>query len=998
MQKTNELPNTSMAAEKHHLKETLAVIYDNIENYGRDVSKMAEEIEDMLEHFHDDNPELINTLENKITMHDHLKRALERNEKARKKPYFGRIIFQDESLNKQESLYIGKGGISRDAANLTVIDWRAAVAAAYYENGLGKCSYLSPQGKELLIDLQLKRTFEIEEGNLLNFFDTEVVSNDELLTKYLSKNKEAVLGEIVATIQKEQNAIIRKSPFHNMIVQGVAGSGKTTVAMHRISYILYNYEERFKPNDFYIVGSNRILLNYITSVLPDLDVEGVKQMTMEELFVRLLYEDWDNKKYNIKSLDKSNEKEMVKGRLDWFHDLEAYCKELEWNTICRENIYLKGKYPVLLVKGEDVENYIRQNPQISLQNKINTLNERLRDKVKDNFIASVRYSEEEKKRLLSANHSKYGPPSWKKSIFAMYEDFLMHQSAKGYEVKFPETAFDLYDLAALAYLYKRIKETEVISEAHHVVIDEAQDFGMMAYSVLKFCIKGCTYTIMGDVSQNIHYEYGLNDWEDLKKLFLSDTDRASFNILKKSYRNTVEISNFAANILHHGNFSVYPIEPIIRHGKEVVVTDILKEPAHSLKETTNFEKMIYKTAEICKEWQNNALSTIAVICRNQAAAKMVSKSLGQIMEVKESDLEQLEFGNGIMVLPVEYTKGLEFDAVLIFNPTEQDYPCDNGHAKLLYVAATRALHELRVLHAGNLTALISAPVPEKSMTEFLETSKIISKSQPQTRARSTKPSVSIKPKAEKAQSGTAFGDIPATEILRPAGHSKIDLSVKWINKQTDGIYLQSKYSILRISPVRSDIVRITFAKGSRIMEGRHPKIAYEKGSRACGYRETPKTFDFVTDELYLQIDKASGAVTYMTRDKKLLLKEKSSECRQIEVSAKGAAQSWLYLDWQKDENIFGHRIADKLGANIRKSARYISHGNNTNDLPMLISDKGYGIVIATDGVSLVCDIPVYGSYIFAEQAQQMDYYFIAGKNTDAILKAYQFLRGGADVL
>ena len=133
----------------------------------------------------------------------------------------------------------------------------------------------------------LKRTYEIEDAKLIDYYDSEVVANDELLTRYLAKNKKAVLGEIIATIQQEQNEIIRKSPYHSMIVQGVAGSGKTTVAMHRISYILYNYEERFQPEDFYIVGSNRILLDYITGVLPDLDVYGIRQMTMEQLFVRL---------------------------------------------------------------------------------------------------------------------------------------------------------------------------------------------------------------------------------------------------------------------------------------------------------------------------------------------------------------------------------------------------------------------------------------------------------------------------------------------------------------------------------------------------------------------------------------------------------------------------------------------------------------------------------------------------------------------------------------
>lgn len=127
-----------------------------------------------------------------------------------------------------------------------------------------------------------------------------------------------MLGEIIATIQQEQNLIIRRSPKTNLIVQGVAGSGKTTVAMHRISYILYNYEEDFRPEDFYIIGSNRILLNYITSVLPELDVYGIRQMTMEQLFIRLLYEDWDEEKYMVHTIDRADEKNSIKGGSGWF--------------------------------------------------------------------------------------------------------------------------------------------------------------------------------------------------------------------------------------------------------------------------------------------------------------------------------------------------------------------------------------------------------------------------------------------------------------------------------------------------------------------------------------------------------------------------------------------------------------------------------------------------------------------------------------------------------
>ena len=334
---------TTRKAEEQYLDRTLKVVERNVENYSHEVSRMQADIDEMLEHYHDNDVEVYTALNNTITIHDHMKRALLLNKKAQKKPYFGRILFHDEALDKKESIYIGKGGISKDATHFMVVDWRAPVAGAYYESNLGKCSYTAPGDVEMKIDLELKRTYEIEDGELLDYFDSEVIANDDLLTKYLAKNKQAVLNEIVATIQKEQNEIIRKSPYHNMIVQGVAGSGKTTVAMHRISFILYNYAERFKPDDFYIVGSNRILLEYITGVLPDLDVYGVRQMTMEQLFVRLLYEDWDEKKYRIISNGQGADGESVKGRREWFEDLEEYCQRLEEEAISRESVYLNPR-------------------------------------------------------------------------------------------------------------------------------------------------------------------------------------------------------------------------------------------------------------------------------------------------------------------------------------------------------------------------------------------------------------------------------------------------------------------------------------------------------------------------------------------------------------------------------------------------------------------------------------------------------------------------------
>ena len=1031
----------SRQAEERYLAQTLAVVKDNLTHYGREVRRMQDDIDEMLAHYHDNDVEVYTILNNTVTLHEHMKRALIRNEKALAKPYFGRIIFHDEALDKEESIYIGKGGIYRDSTHWMVVDWRAPVANAYYENGLGRCSYEAPNDTQMEIDLKHKRTYEIESGELLDYFDSEVIANDDLLTKYLAKNKQAVLSEIVATIQKEQNEIIRKSPYHNIIVQGVAGSGKTTVAMHRISYILYNYEDRFRPDDFYIVGSNRILLNYITGVLPDLDVYGIRQMTMEQLFVRLLYEDWDDKKYSIKSVGGDS----IKGSSLWFRDLEEYCQKLEYATIPHESVYLnpkkfvegikdgkigvfdetKGvpgdsKNLVCLMEGDAIERYIRQNPNVSIQSKINMLNTRLRNKIKEEFLGKgIKYTEAERKAIHKAYRGYFGGKVWKQSIYDLYHDFLLKQRGKGY-FDIPDTEFDVYDLAALAYLYKRVKETEVISEATHIVIDEAQDFGMMVYLVLKFCIYRCTYTVMGDVSQNIHFGYGLNDWEELKGLLLTDS-MDSFGILKKSYRNTVEISEFATNILHHGQFSVYPVEPIIRHGNPVKVQQV-----------ANREDMIRTAAEICKRWLGEdtafghdeertdelntgvTADTIAVVCRDQESATQTAKEMSQYVDLIESNLEKAEFGSGIMVLPVEYTKGLEFDAVLIMDPSREDYPVDDGHAKLLYVAATRALHELCVLHTGNLTGLIADPiksevsrerkdvtvhaqseekkeVPVAVMQKKVKVAAIRPLDQQAVKEEPSKPQEATKivPK----DSAVKFGDMPATEKLRPPGHAKIDLAVRWVMKQPDGLYLHSRYGVLRLSPVGSAIVRVTFAKGVQMKEGFHDKIAVHSIDKRWMYKESGGTVDLMTDELWLQVDKSTGAIRYMTRDKKLLLTERGRECRQLENGADGKIKTWLYLDLQKNENIYAMGTAETAGMNLRNSARYISHEKDVGELPFILSDQGYGIVMAANSPVISCDIPAYGTYLHAESEEQMDFYFITGKRQNTIMNAYAYLCG-----
>ena len=360
MKETKQLPGITREAEEQYLARTIGVAEQNLERNLAGEKKLADDLHDLMESYGPKDVEALSMLHNTQIIYEETKRDRERCERARKKPYFGRIDLYDEDLKKDEAFYIGRVGISENITDKVVIDWRAPVASVYYENALGSCTYSVKNEKTYEIDLHRKRTYEIEDDQLKDFYDSDVVANDELLTKYLAKNKKAVLGEIIATIQQEQNAVIRKSPKQNVIVQGGAGSGKTTVAMHRISYILYNYAEEFRPEDFYIIGSNRILLNYITGVLPDLDVYGIRQMTMEQLFTRLLYEDWDEKKMAYHALGKTSQAAAIKGSLFWFQNLETYCKKLEEDVIDAHDIFLGNK---LLLEEQTIRAYVAENPQ-----------------------------------------------------------------------------------------------------------------------------------------------------------------------------------------------------------------------------------------------------------------------------------------------------------------------------------------------------------------------------------------------------------------------------------------------------------------------------------------------------------------------------------------------------------------------------------------------------------------------------------------------------------
>jgi Superfamily I DNA and RNA helicases len=685
-----------LTKEQLTLDQIILDIQKNIDTYTEQKHTLDAETDDLYNQYQAGNVEVYNDLSVNVSLQPQVTAALNKNLAVIERPFFGKIDYFDKEENQNHSFYIGKHGINKNATDIMIVDWRAPVATIYYDCNLGDSSYCSIDDTTIPISLFLKRTFDIDKQKITGFYDSAAVTDDELLIKYLSQNKEAILSDIITTIQQEQNQIIREKPFHNIIVQGVAGSGKTTVAIHRISYLLYNFSKRFKASEFCILGSNHILLNYIANSLPDLDVHDTKQFEMVEFFLQLLGENSLPQDYQLISLRTSSI--AKKSSLTFIKTLNTYLKQLENTIIPLKDI--RTEYGCYMSK-EHIKDFLHFHQNLPITEKVELLDERLYNRI--SLIIRDRKKKEELKEQRRKYKNYYTKRLHHFSIIEIYKDFLMEwqHSAdnQAFDInycyqKITNKEFDIYDLSSLCLIKFYTLGIDEMYMLKQIIIDEAQDFGGNIYFVLKKILYNANFTLMGDVSQNIHYETGLNDWNELREELFSDT-KSKFYTLLKSYRNTIEISNFASNILAKTSFPTYSIEPIIRHGSEVVVNKL-----NSLTEIS------MATIEYVKDAQNKDYETTAIICATKEQVLEVAVLLTPYINLQVADNEEFEFQKGAVLIPLDLVKGLEFDTVILWNPNTDNYQNDNRDAKRLYVGVTRALHELYVLYEGVLAPLL----------------------------------------------------------------------------------------------------------------------------------------------------------------------------------------------------------------------------------------------------------------------------------------------------
>lgn len=668
--------------EQRHFTAVRNIISENITAYDRQLKQRREETLKLFQEVQSGNVELYDRMMTSKSLEEHSEKQLQNYKASLDKPYFGMIDYRNLDNGKREHIFLGKHGVWRDMTEAVVVDWRTPIATVYYENEPGRGCYAIPDGTTYEIDLKNKRTYDIEKGKLVGFYDSDVAANDELLVKYLSKNRDTVLGDIIATIQKEQNEIIRANPFHNIIVQGVAGSGKTTVAMHRISYIMYNYKERFTSNEFCVVGGSDVLVDYITGGLPELEVYDVKHMTMNGLMTYLLKKQWQ-KKYKLQMVPIE---ESYKSRMLFIRELEKYLMLQRKRALAKSEV--KDSILGILLSEKNNRQLIEQNPAMSVNRLLMLLDERLRQRIK--LESQGRDEVDILKRKLNEYKQYYASRKITSSIVKVYEGFLeaygmmQMQDTLACRQRIQKGEFDIYDIAALVLIDYRLFRKEQDDEFGQMFIDEAQDFGPSVYYVLHEVLPDCYFTIMGDVSQNINYETGMNNWRDFTMKIFCD-ERDEFRTLSKSYRNTIEISKYAGKILKYASDQAYHIDPVIRHGA----------PVHGIR-TISGQEAAAACAERIKKLLKSEYQTIAIICFEDRWQKQIIKWL-DANGVVCNDNEKGGFQKGVSVMPVAMTKGLEFDCAFLWKPDMEAYKNNPKLAKQIYVACTRALHELFIM-------------------------------------------------------------------------------------------------------------------------------------------------------------------------------------------------------------------------------------------------------------------------------------------------------------
>ncbi|MCD4811801.1 AAA family ATPase [bacterium] len=620
-------------------------------------------------------------------------------------PYFGKIIFtpEDTRTKKDMDIYIGKFAITDENSRVPlVVDWRAPIANLYYQNSgpTKKVHFQAPVGKREG-ELKEKRQFEISRTRIQNIYNAKTgnTAADAFLLSQLDSRIGKKLADIVSTIQAQQNEIIREEINKPVIIQGVAGSGKTTILLHRLAYLFFNYKDKILPEKSLIVAPNRMFLDYISDVLPNLGVHGVNTLTY--LFWGKKVLNWDNR-FSVSTEKINIEHKEYKGSTKFLKFLDTYFNDFEESLL--ENIPYSRSDIISRRYFELKESF----PHISMKERLNLAidyafaQNQFKTKQTGSYDNSLNIQNEKKKKILAYMKRNLNPYRLYKEIFTkkLIPKDICKYTLTGLRYKNAHRYFRTEDLAPIVYLQLKIQGTRDF-EQEYIVIDECQDLSHIEIATLASIAKNGNITLAGDLAQSIIPPFYIRDWDTVKNLIkdMGHTD-ISYHELNRCYRTTIEIIEFANKIFRDRFPKSYKLpEAVLRHGDPIRDISLTKE----LKDVGKDELKTFLST-IQQEFENGA-TTCALVCKDKQHARAVYEKIKPFEDVigrEVTDFSENDYHSGLLVLPISRAKGLEFDTVVILDLNEEKYPDTEYNTRLLYVAITRTLHRLIIVKNKNI--------------------------------------------------------------------------------------------------------------------------------------------------------------------------------------------------------------------------------------------------------------------------------------------------------
>jgi DNA helicase-2/ATP-dependent DNA helicase PcrA len=606
------------------------------------------------------------------TLNHYIKRK-EQTLKFLDSPYFGRVDFLSTDLSKPMKIYIGIHNF--DSGNTHYIyDWRAPISSLFYNFEKGAaCSYTTPSGEKTGF-LTLKRQYRIRRGSIEYILDSSLLINDDILQFELSKTSSNKMRNIISSIQQEQNVIIRDEDSDIMLIQGVAGSGKTSIALHRAAYLLYRFKETLKAENILIISPNKVFANYISNVLPELGEENLTTLEMGELAETLIEGEYKFQSFSqqVDILAKSHAKEDIdniryKSSFEFSKNLEDYILDLKNNIFVAKEVSLDT---LKLAKDFVVRGYKKTGGK-SIFERVERITDYLFDDFEHEFNIRLKVSHKRKIRHQVKAMFKILKP------MQVYTDFFKHHGREDLAPR-SNKYLDYADVFPYLYVKSLLEKIEPPQPAKYLIIDEMQDYSPIQYKLLND-IFDCQMTILGDSSQAVN-PYSMSDAETLIRIFPYATSIE----LNNSYRSTREIMSFALRVIPNDR-----LVTMERYGEPV-----------KLEKCKNHQEMMLKLSEIINDFNETNFKSLGIICKTQDQADLLYTDFST-HQITSNLINQNSkaFGSGVIVVSATMSKGLEFDQVAIVSVDNKNY-AEEIDKYLLYVACTRAMHKLTILYYG----------------------------------------------------------------------------------------------------------------------------------------------------------------------------------------------------------------------------------------------------------------------------------------------------------